>query len=221
MVKRSIAEKGNGNGSRDGSDREAALERALGDIVKQYGDGGGGHPAGSGERDLRSGVVGEDDAVPAHRGRSAEAGRGVRLHRHGACAGPGLCGQVRGGRGEPVHLAAGHGGAGAGDRRDAGEERGGGRGGGGQRGGAGAAGGDRGGHGGRHDGDASAADEPGAAETVGGDQADEYGDGVHQPAAAEDRGDVRESGDDDGGHGAEVLCLGAAGGTGGGGDEGG
>src|SRR3989304_4663536 len=109
------------------------------------GAGGGGRAARAGDGDLRAGVVGQDDAVPAHRGGSAEAGRDVRLYRHGTCAGPGVCGQVRGGRGQPVHLAAGHGGTGAGDRRDASAERGGGRGGGGQRGGAGAAGGDRGG----------------------------------------------------------------------------
>ncbi len=216
--------------------RDAVLEKAVGEITKKYGDGAvmrlgeATHlvveaiPTGSLSLDLALGVggiprgrvtevfgpevVGQDDAVPAHRRRSAAPGRGVRLHRHGACAGPGVCGEVRGGRREPVHLAAGHGGAGAGDRRDAGAVGCGGRGGDRQRGGAGAAGGDRRGDGGRHDGDAGAADEPGAAEAEWGDQADEHGGGVHQPAAAEDRGDVWEPGDDDGGDGAEVLCVG-------------
>src|SRR3989304_4023563 len=160
-----------------GRDKQGVLDRAINEILKQYGDGavmrlgeathlavetiptgslaldlalgGGGVPRGRGDGDLRAGVVGQDDAVPAHRGGSAKAGGDVRLHRHGTCAGPGVCGQVRGGRGQPVHFAAGHGGTGAGDRRDAGAERGGGRGGGGERGGAGAAGGGRGGHGGR------------------------------------------------------------------------
>src|SRR3990170_5553908 len=95
------------------------------------GAGGGGRAARAGDGDLWAGVVGEDDAVPAHRGGSAAAGRGVRLHRHGTRAGPGVCGALRGEGGGAVYLAAGYGGAGVGDCGDAGEERWGGRGGGG------------------------------------------------------------------------------------------
>ncbi len=50
---------------------------------------------------------------------------------------------------------------------------------------------------------------------IGRDQADEHGGGVHQPAEAEDRGDVWEPGDDDGWDGVEVLCVGEVGRDGG------
>ncbi|HSB89605.1 MAG TPA: hypothetical protein VLD63_06220, partial [Anaerolineales bacterium] len=39
MARRATSEAVGGNGSGEGGDRAEALERALGDILKQYGDG--------------------------------------------------------------------------------------------------------------------------------------------------------------------------------------
>ena len=50
------------------------------------------------------------------------------------------------------------------------------------------------------------ADEPGAAQADGRRQPLEYGPRLHEPAAREDRRDVRQSGDDPGRPGTQVLC---------------
>ena len=97
------------------AERERALEMALAQIERSFGkgsimrlgeasrpDGRRGHPdrrhrarpgAGrrrhsprAGDRDLRSGVVGQDDAGPAHHRRGAEDGRRGRAHRRRARA---------------------------------------------------------------------------------------------------------------------------------------
>jgi len=54
-------------------------------------------------------------------------------------------------------------------------------------------------------------DVAGAAEIIRRDQADEHDGDFYQPAAQENRCDVREPGDDHGRHGAEILRIGKAG----------
>ena len=115
--------------------------------------------------------------------------------------------QAGGGRGQPPRLAARHGRAGAGDRRDAGALRRPGRGGDRLGRGAGAAGGDRGRDGRQPRRPAGAADEPGAAQADGRDQPLVHLGDLHQPDPREDRGDVRQPGDHHRRPGAEVLRL--------------
>ncbi len=107
--------------------RKAMLDKAVGDIVKRYGDGsimrlGDAHkmtidaiPTGSLSLDLALGIGGiprgriteiygpefirENHALPAYRCRSAKTRRDCRLCRYGACPRPDLCGEMRGGRG--------------------------------------------------------------------------------------------------------------------------
>ena len=71
-------------------------------------------------RDLRAGVLRQDDAVPAGRGAGAEGRRHGGLHRRRERARPGLRGQARRQRRRSPDLAAGHRRAGARDRRHAG-----------------------------------------------------------------------------------------------------
>ena len=74
-------------------------------------------------RDLRAGILGQDHAGAAHRRRSAEEGRHLRLHRCRARARSGLCAQARRQSRRPADLAARHRRAGAGNRRHAGALR--------------------------------------------------------------------------------------------------
>ena len=76
-------------------------------------------PARPHHRDLRPGVLRQDDArAPRHR-RGAEEGRHRRVHRRRARARRRLRAQARRAHRRPPHLAAGHRRAGARDRRDA------------------------------------------------------------------------------------------------------
>ena len=85
--------------------------------------GVGGLPRGPRHRDLRAGILGQDDARAAHRRRGPEEGRRLRLRRRGARARSDLCPQARGQPRRPPDLAARHGRAGARDRRHAGALR--------------------------------------------------------------------------------------------------
>ncbi len=144
-------------------------------------------------RDLRTRVVGQDDVVAAGRGAGAEGRRHGRLHRRGERARSGLRRQARRQRGRAPDLAAGHGRAGARDRRHAralGRRRHHrdrfGR-------GARAEGRDRGRDGRPAAGPAGAPDEPGAAQADGEHQARQRARDLHQPDPDEDRRDVRQS----------------------------
>src|SRR5215211_4401447 len=90
-------------GSSMDKDRSKALDAALSQIERAFGKGsimrlGKGQkpveietvPSGPRGRDLRPGIVRQDYARPVHRGRGAEEGRGLRLHRRGARARPDL-----------------------------------------------------------------------------------------------------------------------------------
>ncbi len=71
-------------------------------------------------RDLRAGILGQDDAHPACDRRGAEEGRRLRLRRRRACARSGLRPQARRQSRGAADLAARHGRAGAGDHRHSG-----------------------------------------------------------------------------------------------------
>ena len=71
-------------------------------------------------RDLRAGVVGQDDAGAARRGRGPEAGRHLRVRRRGARAGRRLRAQAGRAHRRPAGVAARLRRAGARDHRDAG-----------------------------------------------------------------------------------------------------
>ena len=105
---------------RSSMDVEAISTGSLGlDIAL----GIGGLPRGPRRRDLRAGILGQDDARAAGRGRGPEEGRHLRLHRRRARARSGLRQEARRqGRG-PADLAARHRRAGARDRRHAGALR--------------------------------------------------------------------------------------------------
>ena len=70
-----------------------------------------------GDRGLRAGILGQDHAGPAHRGRGPEDGRHRRLRRRRTRARPGLCPEAGRQHRRPAGVAARHGRAGAGDRR--------------------------------------------------------------------------------------------------------
>ena len=74
-------------------------------------------------RDLRAGILRQDDARAARRRRGAEGRRHLRLHRRRARARRELRPQARRQARRPPDLAAGHRRAGAGDRRHAGPLR--------------------------------------------------------------------------------------------------
>ena len=59
---------------------------STGSISLDIALGVGGVPARPHRRDLRAGVLRQDDALPPHRGRGAEEGRHLRLHRRRARA---------------------------------------------------------------------------------------------------------------------------------------
>ena len=146
------------------------------------------HPARPDHGDLRAGVVGQDDGLPARPGGGPGAWRRGRLHRRRARARSGLCPRLRRQRRRAARLAAGHRRAGARDHRDPDplgrhrlRRRRLGR-------GARAARRDRGRDGRlvrRHPGPAH---EPGAAQADRRRLALEHGARLHQPAAREDRG---------------------------------
>ena len=234
---------------RDKGPQDKNLEMALSQIEKQFGKGSimrlgehgnvgdRGHPhrlpgprprarhrgpaPGPGGRDLRPGVVGEDHARDARRRRGPAQRRGVRLHRRRARHGSGVRGRDRRRRRRPLHLPARHRRAGARDRRHAHplgcarrhRDRLGGR--------ARAPGRDRGRDGRCPHGPAGPAHEPGAAQAHRQPQQVAHDLRVHQPAAGEDRRDVRLTRDDPGRAGAEVLLVGAARHPPGRGDQGG
>ena len=94
--------------------KEQALENALNQITKRYGDGSimrlgeahtmqtdviptgslsldlalgvGGIPPWAGDRNLRARIIGENHHLPACGGRSAKIGRHSRFRRHGTRA---------------------------------------------------------------------------------------------------------------------------------------
>jgi len=76
---------------------------------------------------------------------------------------------------------------------------------------AGPPGGNRGRHGRRRSGNAGSVDVPGLAQTGGHHPANQDGHDFHQPAAAQNRRDVRQPGDHPGRSGPQVLRVGAAG----------
>ena len=168
------------------------------------------HPARPDHRDLRPRVVGQDHGLPArHRGGPAQ-GRDRGVHRRRARARPGLCPRLRRERRRAPRQPARHRRAGARDHRDPDPLR--------RRGhrrrrlrrGPRAARRDRGRDGRqlrRHPGPA---DEPGAAQADGRRVALQHRARVHQPAAREDRRDVRQPRDHAGRPRAQVLRLGPA-----------
>ena len=150
-----------------------------------------------GGRDLRAGILRQDDAGAAHHRRSAEEGRHLRLRRCRARARSRLCAQARRQCRRPSDLAARHRRAGAGNRRHAGalgrDRRAGGR----LGRGAGAARRTRRRDGRRAAGLAGAPDEPGAAQAHRLDLKVAHHGDLHQPDPHEDRRDVRLAGNDD------------------------
>ena len=146
---------------------------------------------GPGHRDLRPGVVGQVDAGHARRGRGPAQRRRVRLHRRRARHGPDLRQGHRRRHRPAADLPAGHGGAGPGDLRHARALRGarrrghrlGGR--------PHAPGRDRGRDGRHPRRPPGPPDEPGAAQAHRQPQPHEDHRHLHQPAAGEDRRDVR------------------------------
>ena len=154
------------------------------------------HPARPDHRDLRPGVVGQDDGLPARPGRGPGARRGRRLHRCRARARSGLRPRLRRQRRRAPRQPARHRRAGARDHRDAHplgrhrlrRRRLGRR--------ARAAGRDRRRDGRQLHGRPGPADEPGAAQADRRRLALEHRARLHQPAAREDRGHVRQPGDD-------------------------
>ena len=171
--------------------------------------GVGGLPRGPRDRDLRAGILRQDDARAAHHRRGAEEGRRLRLRRRRARARPDLCPQARRQSRRPPDLAARHRRAGARDRRHARALRRHrrarhrfGR-------GADPEGRDRRRDGRRAAGPAGPADEPGAAQAHRLDLALEHDGDLHQPDPHEDRRHVRLAGDDDRRQRAQVLRLGA------------
>ena len=153
----------------------------------------GGLPRGRDRRDLRPGVLGQDDArLPRHR-RGAAARRHLRVHRRRARDGPDLREADRRQHRRPARLPARHGRAGARDRRAARPLRRArrrrdrlGR-------GADAEGRDRGRDGRPPRRPAGAADEPGAAQARRHAQPHRHDLHLHEPAAREDRRHVRQS----------------------------
>ena len=217
-------------------DREQALDTALGQIERQFGKGSvmkmtdaaavnvGSVSTGSlvarprardrrsaaraHRRDLRPGVVGEDDARLPRDRRGAAPRRDLRVHRRRARDGPGVREADRRQHRRPARLAARHRRAGARDLRAAHSLRRARR----RRGrlgrGADAEGRDRGRDGRlarRHPG---AADEPGAPQARRHAQPHRHDLHLHEPAAREDRGHVRQPGGHAGRPRAQVLRVG-------------
>ena len=159
-------------------------------------------------RNLRAGILRQDHAGAAHRRRSPEEGRHLRLHRCRACARSDLCQKARRQCRRSADFAARPRRAGARDRRHAGALR------------RGRRAGDRFGRGAgaarrarRRDGrraarHAGAPDEPGAAQAHRLDQQVEHHGDLHQPDPHEDRRDVRHARDHHRRQRAEVLRLG-------------
>ena len=164
------------------------------------------HPARPDHRDLRPRVIGQDHGLPAHHRRGAAPRRRGRVHRRRACPRPGLRPGLRGQRRRAPGQPAGHRRAGARDHRDPdplGRDR----------------------HASSLDsvaalvpraeiegemgdsfvGDPGPADEPGPAQADRRGQPLEHRPRLHQPAAREDRGDVRQPGDDAGRPRPQVL----------------
>ena len=145
------------------------------------------------DRDLRAGMLGQDDARAARHRRGAEEGRRLRLRRCRARARPGLCQEARRQPRRPADLAARYRRAGARDRRHAGalqrDRRAGGRFG--RR--ADAARRDRGRDGRQPSRPPGPPDEPGAAQAHRLDHALALHGDLHQPDAHEDRRDVRQA----------------------------
>ena len=150
-----------------------------------------------GDRDLRAGILRQDDARAAHHRRGPEEGRRLRLHRCRARARSGLCPQARRQPRRSPDLAAGHRRAGARDRRHARPLRRHRRAGGRFGRGADPEGRDRRRDGRRPAGPAGAPDEPGPAQAHRLDLALEHDGDLHQPDPHEDRRHVRFAGDDD------------------------
>ena len=167
------------------------------------------HAARARRRDLRTGVVGQDDAGAAARRRGAEERRHLRLHRRRARARRRLRAQARRAHRGPAHLAARPRRAGARDRRHAGalggDRRARGRLGRGAR----AARRDRGRHGRPADGPPGAPHVAGAAQAHRHDRQVADDRRLHQPDPHEDRRDVRQPRDHDRRQRAQVLRLGA------------
>ena len=167
------------------------------------------HPARPDHGDLRPGVVGQDDGLPARHRRGPGARRRRRLHRRRARARSRVRPRLRRQRRRAARQPAGHRRAGARDHRDAHplrrhrhRRRRLGR-------GARAARRDR-----RRDGrlvrrHPGPADEPGPAQADRRRLALEHRARLHQPAAREDRRHVRQPGDDARRPRAQVLRLGA------------
>ena len=160
-----------------------------------------------GGRGLRAGKLGQDHARAARGRRGAEGRRHRRLRRRRACARPDLRQEARRRRRQSDRLAARHRRAGARDHRHAGPL---------QRGRhpghrfgrrSGAARRDRGRDGRQPCRPAGAADEPVAAQADRLDLQVQMPGHLHQPAAHEDRRDVRQSGDDDRRQRAQILRL--------------
>ena len=219
-------------------ERAKAVELAVGQIEKQFGKGSimrlggkdaiapipaistgsisldwalgvGGLPARPRHRDLRAGIVGQDDARAADDRAGAEARRRRGVHRRRTRARRAVRAEARRGPRQPARLAARQRRTGARDRRSADSlerrrrrrRRLGGR--------ARAARGNRRRDGRSADGPAGAADVAGAAQAHGRRLEVEDVPDLHQSAAREDRRDVRQSGNDDRRPRAEVLLVGA------------
>ena len=158
-------------------------------------------------RDLRAGIVGQDDAGPAHHCGSPEEGRRLRLRRRRACARSRLCPQARRQPRRSADLPARYRRAGARDLRYPGALRRHRRAGHRLGGGADAEGRTRRRNGRRAAGPPGPPHEPGPAQAHRLDLAVEDHGGLHQPDPHENRRHVRQPGDDDGRQRAEVLRL--------------
>ena len=221
-------------------EKEKAIELAMGAVERQFGKGSimrlgkdepldprrPGHlhrlhlarhrarrrrrAPGPHRRDLRPGVLRQDDALPPRRRRGPEEGRRLRLHRRRARHGRGLRPQARRAHRRPAPLPARHRRAGAGDRRDAGplrrDRRAGHRLGRRPR----PQGRARGRDGRRAHGRAGPADEPGAPQAHRHHLQEPDLRHLHQPDPHEDRRDVRQPRDHHRRQRAQVLRLAAA-----------
>ena len=101
------------------SERQQVDVIPTGSIALDLALGVGGIPRGRIMRDLRPGVVGQDDGLPAHHRRGPAAWRRRRLHRRRARPRPGLCPGLRRERRRAPGQPAGHRRAGPRDHRDA------------------------------------------------------------------------------------------------------
>ena len=174
------------------AERQSVASIPTGSIALDLALGVGGIPRGRITEIFGPGVVGQDHGLPARHRRGPGTRRRGRLHRRRACPRSGLRPGLRGQRRRAPGQPAGHRRAGARDHRDADPLGRGrlrrprlGR-------GAGAAGGDRGRDGRLVRGDPGPADEPGAAQADRRRQSLEHLARLHQPAAREDRGHVRQ-----------------------------